>query len=93
MPHIGVSQRTHVPPEEARQRLERFQSELQERFGLVPTWTSPTRAEVTRAGASGTLEIEPNRVDVHIDLSFALTPLRGRIESEIRRRLAELFDD
>lgn len=93
MPSIDIAQPIHVPPEEARRRLERFQSELQERFGLVPTWTSPTVAEVRRAGAGGTLRIEPSRVAVHIDLSFALTPLRGRIESEIRSRLAELFVD
>ena len=93
MPSIDISQRTAATPQEARQRLEVLQGELEQRFGLTPTWISPTQAEVRRAGASGTLRIEPNRVDMHIDLSFALTPLRGGIESEIRRRLAELFDD
>jgi putative polyhydroxyalkanoate system protein len=93
MPRIDIAQRIDVPPEEARRRLERFQSELDERFGLLPQWTSPTEAEVSRSGASGTLRIEPSQVRVHIDLSFALSPLRGRIESEIRRRLAELFPD
>jgi putative polyhydroxyalkanoate system protein len=93
MPRIDITQPVHVPPEEARRRLERFQGDLQERFGLVPTWVSPTEAEVSRSGASGTLKIEPSQVRVHIDLSFALSPLRGRIESEIRRRLVELFSD
>ena len=93
MPSIDISQRIDVPPEEARRRLESFQTELEDRFGLVPTWTSPTEAQVRRTGASGRLKIEPTRVGVRIDLSFALTPLRGRIESEIRRRLAELFAD
>ena len=93
MPSIDITQRIHVPPEEARRRLDRFQAELEERFGLVPAWTSPTEARVRRPGASGWLKIEPSQVGVHIDLSFALTPLRGRIESEIRRRLAELFAD
>jgi putative polyhydroxyalkanoate system protein len=93
MPRIDITQRIAVPPEEARRRLERLQAELEERFGLVPTWTSPTEAAVSRSGAGGTLRIEPSQVRVHIDLSFALTPLRGRIESEIRRRLAELFPD
>lgn len=93
MPSIDITQRIDVPPEEARRRLEGFQTELEERFGLVPTWISPTEAQVSRTGASGRLTIEPTRVLAHIDLSFALTPLRGRIESEIRRRLAELFAD
>jgi putative polyhydroxyalkanoate system protein len=93
MPSIDITQRVHVTPEEARRRLERFNGELQERFGLTPRWVSPTVAEVSRAGGSGTLRIEPDRVDVHIDLSFALTPLRRRIETEIRGRLAELFAD
>jgi putative polyhydroxyalkanoate system protein len=93
MPSIDITQRINVPPEEARQRLEGFQTEIEERFGLVPEWTSPTEARVSRTGASGKLRIDPTRILVHIDLSFALTPLRGRIESEIRRRLAELFAD
>jgi putative polyhydroxyalkanoate system protein len=93
MPIIDITQRIHVTPEEARVRVERFNGELQERFGLTPTWTSPTVAEVRRTGASGTLRIAPDRVDVHIDLSLALTPLRWRIEAEIQGRLAELFAD
>lgn len=93
MPSIDITQRIDVPPEEARRRLEGFQTEIEERFGLVPTWTSPTEVQVSRIGASGRLMIEPSRIAVHIDLSFALTPLRGRIESEIQRRLAELFAD
>lgn len=93
MPKIDISQPITVTSQEARRRLELLQDELEQRFGLVPTWTSPTQAEVRRTGASGTLRIEPSRVEVHIDLSFALTPLRGRIESEIRGRLADLFRD
>lgn len=93
MPSIDIAQPIHVTPEEARRRLETFNGELHEHFGLTPTWTSPTQVEVRRAGGSGWLRIEPDRVDVHIDLSFALTPLRGRIESEIRGRLATLFAD
>ena len=93
MPSIDISQRINVPPEEARRKLAGFQTEIEERFGLVPEWTSPTEARVSRTGASGRLRIEPTRIGVHIDLTFALTPLRGRIESEIRRRLAELFTD
>jgi putative polyhydroxyalkanoate system protein len=93
MPSIDITQPIHVPPEEARRRLDTFQAELQQRFGLAPAWKTPTLVEVSRTGASGSLRIEPSRIAVHIDLSFALTPLRGRIESEIRRRLAELFED
>lgn len=93
MPSIDITQPIHVPAEEARRRLETFQAELHERFGLVPNWTTPTRVEVRRTGGGGWLQIEPSRIVAHIDLSFALTPLRGRIESEIRQRLAELFDD
>ena len=92
MPSIDIAQPIHVPPEEARRRLDTFRAELQERFGLTPAWTTPTLIEVRRTGASGSLRIEPSRIAVHIDLSFVLTPLRGQIESEVRRRLAELFD-
>jgi putative polyhydroxyalkanoate system protein len=91
VPRFEITQPHHVSPEEARQRLERLSADLQERYGLVPVWVSPTVVEVRRSGASGTLRIEPDRIRVQVDLSFVLTPLRAEIESRIRRELVDLF--
>ena len=91
MPRIDITQSHDVTQDEARRRLEGFHQQLEDRFGLLPTWISPTQVEVRRSGASGTLRIEPRHISVHIDLPFTLSPLKGRIESEIRRELARLF--
>ncbi len=91
MPRIQVFQSHDVTPDEARRRLEALNADLRERYGLVPVWRSPTEVEITRSGASGTLRIEPRQIRVDIELSFALTMLRGRIEEQVRHELGSLF--
>ena len=91
MPRIQVFQSHDVTPDEARRRLEALNADLRERYGLVPVWKSPTEVEMTRSGASGTLRIEPREIRVDIELPFALSMLRGRIEDQVRRELSSLF--
>ena len=93
MPKVDITQPHHDTPEEARRKLEQFNTQLQEQYGLVPRWTSPTEVAVERSGASGTLRIEPTEIQVHIDLPFAFAPLKGRIEERIRRELGYLFSN
>jgi putative polyhydroxyalkanoate system protein len=91
MPKIQIVQDHSVAPEEARRRLETFNTDLRERYGLEPVWTSPTQVQISRAGASGTLKIEPRQIHVTIDLPLAFTMLRSRIEERIKRELGYLF--
>jgi putative polyhydroxyalkanoate system protein len=92
MPSLDITQPHTVTAEEARRRLEQFNQELQERYGLVPTWTSATQAKIERAGARGTLTIEPAQIRVHIDLPLTFSPLKGKVEARIRRELVQLFE-
>ena len=91
MPTVEITQSHQLTPDEARRRLEQLQEDLQQRYGLVPTWVSQRELRVTRSGANGTLRIEPHEITVRIDLPLLLSPLKGEIESRVRRELGELF--
>ena len=44
-----------------------------------------------RSGVNGRIVVDADRVLVEADISFLLLPIRGAIESEIRRYLEEEF--
>jgi len=93
MPKVEISQTHNVTAEEARKRIETLNKELGDKYGLTSRWQSDTEAQVERTGAKGTIRVEPNRVHVFLDLSFAMTPVKGTIEKRIKEELERLFKD
>jgi putative polyhydroxyalkanoate system protein len=91
MPKLAISQPHRVGAEEARRRIDGLARELGDKYGLTSRWTSDTVAEVTGSGATGQITVEPEQVDVTLDLPFVLSPMKGRIESRIRDELQKLF--
>lgn len=91
MPKSEITQAHTVSTQEARARIDDLARQLSERYGLSSSWTSDTLAEVKGTGASGRITIEPALVRVALDLSFALSPMKGRIESRIKEELHKLF--
>jgi putative polyhydroxyalkanoate system protein len=62
--------------------------DVERRFELTGRWDG-NRYTFSRAGLDGVAVVEPGRVTVELDLGFLLSPLKGRIKSEIESRLAE----
>lgn len=91
MPKINVTHPHTVPAAEARQKLERLGQDLSDKYGLTSRWISDTVAEVKRTGVTGTIKIEAQRVLVDLDLSFALSPIKGTVETRIKDELKNLF--
>ena len=91
MAKLQISQSHNCSAEEARQRIDRLNKELGEKYGLNSSWTSDTEAKVERTGAKGAIKVEPNRVLIDLDLSFAMSPLKGTIEKRIKEELERLF--
>lgn len=91
MPKMTIEQPHSVPAEEARKRLEGLSSDLSDKYGLTSRWLSETECRVERTGATGAIRIEAKRVVVDLDLSFALSPIKGKIEGRIRDELQRLF--
>ena len=54
-------------------------------------WVSDTEAKVERTGASGHHQDRADEVRVNMDLSFALSPIKGKVEEKIKDELKKLF--
>ena len=87
MPKIMIEESHSLPPTEVRRRLEAMSAELSSQYGIDSHWISETEAEIKRTGATGKISCTDSRVCVSLDLSFALSPLKGKIEAGVRSKL------
>jgi putative polyhydroxyalkanoate system protein len=90
MPKIEFSQAHSLDAGELKKRLDGMSKELSEKFDLKSKWISDTKAEVSRSGVTGNINIEPTKVNVSLDLSFMLSPMKGTIEEKLKAKLAEI---
>ena len=89
MPKINIEHPHKLPADDVRARLDKLNQQLSSKYGIEARWSSPTRASFSRTGASGSIQCDQGRVVVQVDLSFALTPLKGKVEDRIRDELAK----
>lgn len=88
MPKLTIEQPHALPHGEVRQRLSTLEDRLATKYGIEAKWVSDTHAEIKRTGASGSIRCAPDRVVVEIDLSFALSPVKSKVETRVREELA-----
>jgi putative polyhydroxyalkanoate system protein len=91
MPKLEITHPHKDTAAAAKAKLDKLNQELSSKYGLTSKWVSDTEAKVERTGASGTIKIEPSLVRVALDLSFALSPIKGKVEEKIKEELAKLF--
>lgn len=91
MGKLQISQSHNCTAEEARQRIDKLNKDLGDKYGLTSKWASDTEAKVERTGAKGSIKVAPNQILVDLDLSFAMSPLKGTIEKRIKEELEKLF--
>lgn len=89
MPKVTVEQTHALSQDEVKKRLDAMNERLSAKFGLDARWTSDTQATFKQTGASGSIHCAPGRVVVMVDLSFALTLMKSRIEIRIRDELGK----
>ena len=87
MPKFTVERSHNLSAQDVKQRLQALSDKLSAKYGLSSQWKSDSEAEVKGTGASGKITCTPNKVSVFIDLSFALTPLKSKIEDKVTREL------
>jgi putative polyhydroxyalkanoate system protein len=92
MPKMTIEQSHQLNHDEVRRRLETLQQRLAEKYGIEGTWVSDTEAKIKRTGASGSIRCEPGRVVVFLDLSFALTPVKSKVEHRVREELRQCLE-
>lgn len=91
MPSIDITHNHGKTPAQARKAIEQVAKKLAERFEMAYGWDADT-LNFNRAGVDGRIELLPKSLRVTADLGFMLSMLKGPIEAEIRRVLAEKFD-
>jgi len=87
MPKVTIDQPHSLSLPEVKQRLQGLQDKLAAKYGVDARWTSDTESQLKGTGFTGRISCADGRVSVLIDLSFALTPIKGKIEERVRQEL------
>lgn len=90
MPHIDIQHPHHLPLPEARAAVEKVAARMREKFDLAGQWRGDTM-HFSRPGVSGQIAVSDDAIRVHAELGLLLSPLKGTVEQEIRRKLDEHF--
>jgi putative polyhydroxyalkanoate system protein len=90
MSAIEIQHRHSLPAPEARKAVEGVAVKLGEKFGLDYRWEGDT-LHFVRSGIDGRITLAPQSLQVTAKLGFMLSALKGPIETEIRRVLAQKF--
>jgi putative polyhydroxyalkanoate system protein len=87
MAKLNIEQAHALPLDEVKKRLEDLANRLAAKYGIDAKWTSDREAQLKRTGVSGTIKLGEDKVAVLLDLSFALLPMKGKIQERIEREL------
>jgi putative polyhydroxyalkanoate system protein len=90
MSEIDIRHAHSLPAARARKAVEEVARKLSERFGMDYEWDGDA-LHFSRSGVDGRIALEPNQLHVRARLGFLLAAMKGPIEREIRRVLAERF--
>lgn len=75
---------------EARAVVEKVAARMTEKFGTEGSWNGDTMS-FARSGVKGAIAVTDTDVHVSAELGMLLSPLKGTIEEEIRKKLDEHF--
>jgi putative polyhydroxyalkanoate system protein len=87
MAKLNIEQAHALPLDEVKRRLQELADRLSVKYGIDAKWTSDREAKLKRTGVSGVITLTESKVAVLLDLSFALIPVKGKIQERIEREL------
>lgn len=87
MAKLNIEQAHALPIDEVKKRLQELADRLSAKYGIDAKWTSDREASLKRTGVSGLIKIAEDKVAVLLDLSFALSPVKGKIQERIQQEL------
>ena len=90
MPSIDIQRSHGLPLPEARAVVEKVAARMREKFDIASRWEGDTLL-FSRLGVNGQIAVGGDAVRVHAELGMLLSPLKGMVEQEIRRKLDEYF--
>jgi len=86
MANIRIKRTHKLGTDNARAQVEAFARSLKEELQIDYEWNG-NRLMFKRIGASGTLEVSADSLDLDIELGMALSLLAGSIEQDINKKL------
>jgi putative polyhydroxyalkanoate system protein len=87
MAKLNIEQAHALPLDEVKKRLQEVADRLSAKYGIDAQWTGEREAALKRTGVNGVIKILENKVSVALDLSFALIPIKGKIQERIEQEL------
>jgi putative polyhydroxyalkanoate system protein len=90
MPTIDIRRPHQLPLPQAREVIEQVATKMREKFDMQGTWQGDIY-RFSRSGVNGSIAVAATEVVVHAELGMLLSPLKGMVEQEIRRKLDEHF--
>lgn len=88
MSHIQITQPYRIPTAQVRDAVDVLAAKLRDRFGAQTQWDGNVLS-FDGSGVSGNITVTDTDVTVEADLGFIYGLMKGPIEAEIRRVLAE----
>lgn len=90
MARIDIQRDHHLSPEQAHAVVDKVAAKIKEKFGTESRWEGDT-LRFERSGVKGSIAVAATSVHVVAELGMLLSPMKGTIEQEIRRKLDEHF--
>jgi putative polyhydroxyalkanoate system protein len=90
MPSIDIRKPHQLSMAQARDAIEQVAARMQEKLGVEGKWQGDTM-HFSRPGVTGTIAVQSDVIAVNVQLGMMLSPLKGMVEQEIRRKLDEHF--
>jgi putative polyhydroxyalkanoate system protein len=91
MSSIDIRHPHSLPLPKARKAVEDIAKKLAAKFDMDYGWDGDT-LNFNRSGVDGHIHVGDKQIRVTAQLGFLLSALKGTVEQEIRRVLAERFD-
>lgn len=90
MAKIDIRRPHQLSIAEARAAIDKVAARMHEKFDMEGQWQGDT-LQFSRSGVKGSIAVGSDAIQVTAELGMMLTPLKGMIEQEIRRKLDEHF--
>lgn len=83
MPKIEYQHKHNLTDDEARKRLLEMVERFSKKFMVTTSWENQDHAKISGTGVKGTIDVRPGQVDLLLDLSLMLAPMKKTIEEAI----------
>ena len=86
MAKIHIKRSHNLSHDEARARVEEIAKDLKDKLDADYTWDGDS-LRFKRSGASGSIDVGDDVIELNVTLGMLFTPLKGKIEDTVRQHM------